>query len=250
MYPEKFENEKDFAQFVKNLGGNLYLVGGAVRDIQMNKEPKDFDYAIEGLGNHILPFKKVGDFFPVYLVEIGGKKCEVALCRTEKKTGKGHTGFEVDVKNVTIKEDLARRDFTINAMAIHVLTGRLIDPFNGREDIRYNILSHVTDAFSEDPLRILRAARFSARFNMNIDYKTFKAMEMNAHKLQEISGERIALELKKTFEQSKDPAVFFRVLKAAQVLPYTFPEIAALDVPDKHDGTTFEHVMNLLRLRS
>jgi len=143
----------------------VYLVGGAVRDEQLGLPVKERDwcvvgatpYELEGLG-----YKAVGNDFPVFLHPESGE--EYALARTERKTGTGYHGFTFHTSpEVTIEEDLARRDLTINAMAMDP-DGKLIDPCNGLADIQSRTLRHVSDAFTEDPVRILRAAKFAARF--------------------------------------------------------------------------------------
>lgn len=127
-----FESSKCLAEHVASLGGRLYLVGGAVRDKLRGAQVFDEDYVITGLAPERVAFEKIiGSDFPVFLVEIAGKKCEVALARTEKKNGTGYHGFTFYCgSDVDIMQDLARRDLTINAMAEDVLTGELFDPFN------------------------------------------------------------------------------------------------------------------------
>lgn len=243
----KFATEKDFAEYIDSIDGTLFKVGGSIRDrIIFGDSSGDIDYAVEGLQE--LNFKKVGRDFPVYLVHIAGEMREVALCRTERKTGKGYGGFEVLTDGVTIEEDLSRRDLTINAIAINVLTQERIDPFNGYHDAVAGIIRHTSDAFSEDPLRILRVARFAATIpNAKISSETFLLMMDIKHELLDIAPERIATEMFKTFEKGFDRRIFFDVLKGVGALEIIFPEIAALDVPDKHDGTAYNHVMELLR---
>ena len=141
-----------------------YLVGGAVRDELLGFAVKDKDYVVVGSTPEEMAaagFKPVGKDFPVFLHP--DTHDEYALARTERKTAKGYKGFVVHAApDVTLEEDLARRDLTINAIAKDA-DGRLIDPFNGRADIQSKTLRHTSDAFAEDPVRILRAARFSAR---------------------------------------------------------------------------------------
>ena len=244
-----FTSQKHFAKYVQGLGGTLYLVGGAVRDIYMGKDSDDLDFTIEGLEN-LQGFNRVGKDFPVYRVEIDGKVCEVALCRTERKTDAGYNGFETDTKDVSIYEDLKRRDLTINSMAINVLTQELVDPFGGLLDIARKKLRATSKAFIEDPLRIVRVARFLARFpDFTLDEKLYSYMYHNRAKLVEIPGERIAKELRKMYEQTRTLGKrrsFFDILKSIRALEIIMPEIDALDVPDKHDGTAYNHVMELL----
>lgn len=142
----------------------IYMVGGAVRDIQMSRTPQDRDWVVIGAKEADLlqqGFRKVGADFPVFLHPLTQE--EYALARVERKTGPGHLGFEVSTENVTLEEDLSRRDLTINAMALDD-EGRLIDPFGGETDIRSKVLRHVGPAFKEDPVRILRVFRFLGRY--------------------------------------------------------------------------------------
>jgi tRNA nucleotidyltransferase (CCA-adding enzyme) len=142
-----------------------YLVGGAVRDMLMGLEPKDKDYVVVGSSaDEMLAagFEKVGADFPVFLHPETGD--EYALARREKKTGTGYLGFTSEFgADVTLEEDLGRRDISINSMAIDD-KGNLIDPFNGQEDLKNKTLRHTSNAFEEDPVRVLRLARFRARF--------------------------------------------------------------------------------------
>ena len=150
----------------------IYLVGGAVRDKLLGIPVKDRDWVVVGSSPDEMKekgFKQVGKDFPVFIDPKTGE--EYALARTERKSGHGYTGFEFDTNsNVTLEEDLARRDLTINAIAQDE-DGNLIDPFNGQEDIKNKKLRHVSDAFSEDPLRVLRVARFYSKFH---DLKTVR----------------------------------------------------------------------------
>ena len=133
--------EFDFAKKIHELGGTAYLVGGAIRDKFRGVEAHDKDYCVTGIDEKIFAANfpnaaKFGKSFPVYSVEIGAAFCEVAFARTERKVGTGYRGFEITfAPNVTIEQDLYRRDTTINAMAIELLSGELVDPFGGREDV-------------------------------------------------------------------------------------------------------------------
>ena len=141
----------------------IYLVGGAVRDQLLGKEPKEKDWVVVGSSPDEMiakGFKQVGKDFPVFIHPKSGE--EYALARTERKSGHGYTGFSFDTNsNVSLEEDLERRDLTINAIAQDDF-GNLIDPFGGQKDILEKKLRHVSDAFSEDPLRVLRIARFKS----------------------------------------------------------------------------------------
>ena len=143
----------------------VFLVGGAVRDELLGQPPGDRDYVVVGATPAQMRargFTQVGRDFPVFLHP--HTREEYALARTERKSGSGHLGFVVHAdQDVTLTQDLERRDFTINAIARNLETGELIDPFNGEADLNARVLRHVGPAFAEDPLRVLRAARFLAR---------------------------------------------------------------------------------------
>ena len=143
----------------------IYLVGGAVRDKLLGIEQSDRDYVVVGSNPEkmlALGFSQVGHDFPVFLHPKTHE--EYALARTESKNGTGYLGFNCDFnENITLEEDLLRRDLTINAMAMDE-KGNIIDPYHGMEDLKNRILRHVSDAFVEDPLRVLRVARFYARY--------------------------------------------------------------------------------------
>jgi tRNA nucleotidyltransferase (CCA-adding enzyme) len=156
----------------------IYLVGGAVRDKLLGKPGKDSDWVVVGSTPQEMEeqnFKPVGKDFPVFLHP--ETKEEYALARTERKSGKGYKGFTFHTSaDITLEEDLARRDLTINAIA-EDHSGKLIDPFNGKQDIEDKILRHVSPAFVEDPLRVLRVARFAARFGFRIAPETMSLMK-------------------------------------------------------------------------
>jgi tRNA nucleotidyltransferase (CCA-adding enzyme) len=242
-----FESERHLAEFVRSQGGQLWSVGGAVRDELMGRPAHDRDYVVTGLDVGALPFEKVtGHDFPVFQVRVAGQTCEVALARKEKKIGKGYHGFTFfSDPGVTIGEDLARRDLTINAMAKSVLTGEWADPFQGRRDLENGILRHPTPAFCEDPLRVYRVARFAAKFGFSIAPETMELMAAMKADLESLKAERIWKELEKVLEHT-NPGRFFRVLDEAGVLDVHFREVAALHVPDKHDGTAFNHTMRVM----
>lgn len=207
---------------------HIYLVGGAVRDLIMGKEPKDKDYCISGITQKELETlfpeaKLVGADFPVYLMDIDGDaETEVALVRKERKMGEGYGGFETYTDIVlTIEDDLYRRDLTINALAMNMETNEIIDPFNGREDIQNGMIRAVSNAFAEDPLRVYRAARFAARYEFDISVETLRLMHALKDELATLSGERIFLELTKVLSEKK-PSIFFKSLQCADVLVEEF----------------------------
>ena len=201
----------------------VYLVGGAVRDKLLGIPVKEKDWVVVGSTPQVMRdkgYKQVGKDFPVFINPKTGE--EYALARTERKSGHGYTGFEFDTNpNVTLEEDLARRDLTINAIAQDE-DGTLIDPFNGQEDIKNKKLRHVSDAFSEDPLRVLRVARFKANLkNFEITKETLQKIEkvVTSNEMKYLTGERIWLELIK----SHDPLRFFFALK--DISPETLLDI-------------------------
>lgn len=192
---------------------NVYLVGGAVRDILLGLDPKDKDYVVVGSSEEemlSLGFEQVGKDFPVFLHPETGY--EYALARKERKTGNGYGGFSVDTSNVTLKDDLFRRDLTINAMAM-TSDGQLIDPFGGQKDLKNGILKHVSTHFAEDPVRILRIARFSARYNFAVDESTLSMMKnmVQNGEFDHLTAERVWKEFEKTLSETH-LTNFFKVL--------------------------------------
>ncbi len=214
----------------------VYLVGGAVRDGLLGKSVQDRDWVVVGSTPEAMEaqgFTSVGKNFPVFLHP--ETREEYALARTEKKTGKGYKGFTFyTAKTVTLEDDLARRDLTINAMA-QDQAGHLIDPFGGRHDLDKKILRHVSPAFVEDPLRVLRVARFAARFGFRVARETRDLMrEMVATgELQTLTPERVWNELARAMAET-EPSRFILVLRTTNALGELFPEIERLfGVPQK-----------------
>ncbi|MGS0681333.1 multifunctional CCA addition/repair protein [Shewanella sp. 125m-7] len=211
----------------------IYLVGGAVRDRLLNLEVKDHDYMVVGATPEqmlALGYNQVGKDFPVFLHP--KTQQEHALARTERKTAAGYGGFSVDAApNVTLEQDLLRRDLTVNAIAQDD-NGKLYDPYNGVADIENRILRHVSDAFVEDPLRVLRVARFAARFHplgFTIAPETISLMAniSQSGELEALTAERVYIELDKALA-TDCPQVFFQVLRRCGALKVLFPEIDAL----------------------
>jgi tRNA nucleotidyltransferase (CCA-adding enzyme) len=222
-------------------GVKVYLVGGAVRDTLLGLTAGDRDFVVVGATAEQMlnaGFKQVGRDFPVFLHPQDGE--EYALARTERKSGVGYTGFVVHADpSVQLDDDLRRRDFTINAMALDE-NGQLLDPFNGQRDIAQRCLRHVSEAFVEDPLRVLRAARFMARFaslGFQIAPETLALMRSIAAsgELQTLVPERVWQELSKAL-RSKTPSAFLRTLRDANALRDVLPEVDALyGVPQRAD---------------
>ena len=235
----------------------IYLVGGAVRDKLLGLEIKDRDYVVVGATPQEminLGYKAVGKDFPVFLHP--ETKAEYALARTERKSGHGYKGFEVyAAKDVTLEDDLLRRDLTINAMA-ESEDGKLIDPFNGQADLKQKLLRHVSPAFSEDPVRVLRAARFAARFGFHMAHETHKLLKKMVvdGELDFLVPERVWSETEQALA-AKQPAEFFRVLRGCGALKKLFPEIDDLygvPQPEAHhpEVDTGIHVMMVLQQAS
>ncbi|MDO5686120.1 MAG: multifunctional CCA addition/repair protein [Neisseria sp.] len=215
-----------------------YLVGGAVRDFLLGETTRDRDWVVVGaraedlLAQGYLP---VGRDFPVFLHP--ETREEYALARTERKSGRGYTGFTVCAEpSVTLEEDLSRRDLTINAMA-QAEDGSLIDPFGGRADLHNGVLRHVSAAFAEDPVRILRVARFAARYDFRVADETMRLMRLMVE-----NGEADALVAERVWQEiarglmENTPSRMFAVLRACGALAVILPEIDALfGVPQRAD---------------
>ena len=210
-----------------------YLVGGAVRDALLGLPPGDRDFVVVGASVQQMldaGYRQVGRDFPVFLHPDTGE--EHALARTERKSGRGYTGFVVHADpSVTLEEDLRRRDFTINAIA-RAQDGTLVDPFGGARDVEARVLRHVGEAFVEDPLRVLRAARFMARFaplGFTVAPDTLALMRQMAAsgELAALVPERVWQELAKAL-RAPAPGAFLRTLRAADALRAVLPEVDAL----------------------
>lgn len=230
--------EQAFAEIIARNGGRAFRVGGCVRDYFMGVIPKDIDFCVVGMvkKNFKLLFPKAeecGKKFPVFRLEIDGIKREVAFARTERKAGMGYKGFKVSTKpTITIEEDLFRRDTTVNSMAQDSLTGEIIDPFHGKEDISAGILRATSSHFSDDPIRVLRLAGQAARFGFAIDPATLLLAIAAGDELVHEPVERMAAEMKKVLAEAPEPGRFFRVLSEVHVLHVIFKEIAVLATPD------------------
>lgn len=219
-----------------------YLVGGAVRDRLLGRVVSDRDWVVVGGSAQQMRargFKPVGKDFPVFLHPDTGE--EYALARTERKTGRGYQGFAFYADaSVTLEQDLARRDLTINAMA-EDQDGALIDPFSGADDIEARVLRHVSPAFAEDPVRLLRVARFAARYaalGFTVAEETMdllRAMVADGE-VDHLVPERVWAETCKALREPT-PSAFLKTLRASGALAVIFPEIDALygvPQPEKH----------------
>ena len=208
----------------------IYCVGGAVRDRLLGLAVQDHDWVVVGSTPEEMVaqgFQPVGKDFPVFLHPQTHE--EYALARTERKTARGYQGFAVyAAPDVTLEQDLLRRDFTINAIAEDA-DGKLIDPHNGVADLRAGILRHVSTAFGEDPVRILRAARFAARFGFTIAPDTLALMRgmVNNGEVDALVAERVWQELARGLME-KNPSRFFETLRSCGALARIIPEVDAL----------------------
>jgi len=209
-----------------------YLVGGAVRDQLLGIQPQEQDWVVTGSTPEemtSLGFSQVGKEFPVFLHP--ETKEEYALARRERKQGSGYHGFATDTQSVTLEEDLLRRDLTINAIA-QSTDGKLIDPFNGRGDLEQRILRHVSQAFSEDPLRVLRVARLAAQlssfgFRLADDTRALLKSMSSSGELEKLTPERVWIETEKALKSSR-PRLFFELLRDIDALKKIFPEVDGL----------------------
>ena len=236
----------------------VYEVGGAVRDALLGLPVTEHDWVVVGASADELAargFRRVGKDFPVFLHPDTGE--EYALARTERKTAPGYTGFEFDAApTVTLEQDLMRRDLTINAIA-RAEDGELVDPWSGRADLAARVLRHVSPAFSEDPLRVLRVARFAARFaplGFVIAPETLELMReiVAAGEMEALRPERVWQETVKALATER-PDVYVETLRTCNALARVFPEVDALfGVPQPErwhpEIDTGVHVLMALRM--
>lgn len=236
---ERFRlTEQEFARIIAANGGRLYRVGGCVRDALRGMQPQDRDYCVTGMVKK--QFKTLfpaaaeyGKSFPVFCLWLENEKCEVAFARTERKVGSGYKGFKIQSNpKVTIEEDLLRRDTTVNSIAVDCLTGEMIDPFGGLQDLQNGILRATSRHFSDDPIRSLRLAGQSARLGFTVDPCTLPLARATAGELANEPVERIVAELRKVLTEAQEPSKFFKVLAAAGLLKATFFEVAELATDD------------------
>lgn len=245
------------ARAVADRGGRTYYVGGFVRDALMGRENKDVDIEVHGitpgcleeildcLGQRI----SIGESFGIF--NLKGYSLDIAMPRKEQLRGMGHRDFDIFVDPFIGSESAAlRRDFTFNALMQDVLTGEIIDHFGGREDLEKGILRHVNDkSFAEDPLRVLRAAQFAARFEFTVAEETIELCRKMD--LSHLPRERIEGELKKALLKARKPSIFFETLRQMEQLGHWFPEVKALigipQPPEHHaEGDVWKHTMMVL----
>jgi tRNA nucleotidyltransferase (CCA-adding enzyme) len=211
----------------------VYEVGGAVRDALLGLPVEERDWVVVGASAEELEakgYRRVGKDFPVFLHPVTGE--EYALARTERKTGRGYTAFAFDAApTVTLEDDLRRRDLTINAIA-RAENGEIVDPWSGRADLEARVLRHVSPAFNEDPLRVLRVARFAARFaplGFTIAAETVELMKeiVAAGEMEALRPERVWQETVKALATDR-PDVYVETLRTCGALERIFPEVSAL----------------------
>ena len=248
---------KKIAEKVKALGGDSYFVGGYVRDGLRGISNKDIDFEVHGISpkelREILDSlgqrMELGESFGIFGLK--GYTLDIAMPRKEEKRGLGHRNFDVIVDpNCGTFSASIRRDFTINAIMKNVLTGEIIDHFGGQDDLKKGIIRHVnSESFIEDPLRVLRACQFAARFDFTLSDETVllcKTMD-----LKELSRERIMGELKKALLKADKPSIFFKVLREMNQLGYWFKELEDLiGVPQNEkfhkEGDAWTHTLMVL----
>lgn len=226
----------------------IYKVGGCIRDKLLGIPSNDTDFVVVGSTPEAmikLGFKPVGSDFPVFLHP--KTKEEYALARSEKKIAIGYRGFTFNAApDISLKDDLARRDITINAIAEDE-NGNLIDPFGGQNDLKNRVIRHISDAFTEDPLRVLRVARFSAKLNFKVADETLLLMKkiVSSGELKSLSAERIWLEINKTM-MTYHSSKFFKILHSCNALEQILPEFVPLvkDIDNLNLFATMSQIMS------
>ena len=256
-FEKNIEMARKIARLVDQAGGRAFYVGGFVRDALMNRENKDIDVELHGvtprqveeildsLGNRLV----MGASFGVFGLK--GYDIDIAMPRQETLRGSGHRDFDVFVDPfIGTQKAAVRRDFTVNALMQDVLTGEIVDHFGGREDLQRGVIRHVCDqTFPEDPLRVLRAAQFAARFGFSVAEETLAlCRSMN---LAALSRERIDGEMRKALLKAPTPSVFFKTLRRMDQLEVWFPELKALigveQNPRHHaEGDVWTHTMMVI----
>ncbi len=246
---------QDIALIIEQKGGHSLLVGGSVRDLFFGQTPRELDMEIRGFTTDKLaqvllpkyPTEEVGKSFGV--LKLKGLPVEIALPRTEVKNGSGHKGFSVEVDpGLPFEKAASRRDFTMNALGLNPLTGKIVDPFDGQNDIRKKILRHVSPAFSEDPLRVLRGMQFIARFDLQVSPETIRLCQSVS--IEELPSERIFEEWKKLILKGINVTAGLNFLRDTKWLSY-FPELLDLvgceqDTEWHPEGDVWTHTLHCL----
>lgn len=256
-YEQDLALAAELARQAEALGGRAWFVGGYVRDRLMGLENHDLDMELhgltprqaEGLLDTLGQRMTIGESFGIY--SLRGCHLDIALPRRETLRGCGHRDFTVDVDPfIGTRQAAMRRDFTVNAMMMDVLTGQLLDPFGGQDDLANGLLRHVhSQTFVEDPLRVLRGAQFAARFGFTVAEETIALCR--TMDLSHLPRERVMEELKKALLKSPRPSVFFETLRQMNALSQWFPELEALigvaQNPVYHgEGDVWNHTMLVL----
>lgn len=250
----------EFIEKIHAAGGETFEVGGTLRDSLLGRPHKDRDLLVTRLSLPKLrkllkplgQIHEVGKSFGVLKFRPAEESIEydIALPRVEKSTGPKHRDFDVQFDaSLPVEMDLQRRDFTINAMARNIRTGKIVDPFGGRKDLEQGLLRQVfSEAFEEDPLRLLRAIQFAARFELTLEPETLVSLKKHAALITSVSPERIILEIGKLF-QSVRPSHGFYLMKETGLLKHVFPELErtiGVEQPNKRTGDVFDHTMMVL----
>ena len=248
---------RKIAESVKEEGGCAYYVGGCVRDRLLGIENKDIDIEVHGIEPDVLKaildrfgnLVSYGKSFGIYSIK--GSRLDIAMPRRERKTGEGHRGFDVEVDPfIGTFEAARRRDFTVNALMEDILTGKIVDHFGGQKDLKDKILRCVDEAtFIEDPLRVLRACQFAARFGFEVEEKTLDLC--SKIDLSSLSKERVDEELRKALLQSAKPSIFFETLRKMDRFEPWFNELKDLiglkQDPIYHpEGDVWTHTMMVI----
>lgn len=257
QYEKNLKISVSLAEKILQMGGRAYYVGGFVRDRLQGLENKDIDIEVHGITPDTLEeiLSSIGGYIPAGksfgVYKLAHHSIDVAMPRKETLTGKGHRDFKIDIDPfIGTKKASIRRDFTVNAIMQDVITGEIIDHFGGQEDLKNGILRHVNDmAFGEDPLRVLRGAQFSARFNFTIAPETMELCRKID--ITSLSSERIFDEIKKALLKSDKPSVFFENLRLMNQLSFWFHEVEKLIGIPQHsvhhkEGDVWTHTMMVL----
>lgn len=254
---KNYEMAVNIAHRVQNAGGRAFFVGGFVRDMLMNVDNKDIDIEVHGIFPKQLEeilgaigeYRTIGASFGVY--NLAHYDIDIAMPRTETQSGRGHRDFQIFVDPFLGTQRAAqRRDFTINAIMKDIISGEIIDHFNGVEDLRRRTIRHVCDSsFVEDQLRVLRAAQFAARFDFCVAHETLQLC--SGMELTDLAKERVIGELQKALLKAQKPSLFFEVLRKMGQLSDWFPEVEALigvqQNPVYHpEGDVYNHTMLVL----
>lgn len=242
-------------------GLDVSIVGGFCRDVLQDQNPNDVDLVVTGVTSedmnergfeHIM---SADDQQPVF---IDSMNREVAIARKEESTGDSHRDFAMNIVDPQLSHqdalniDLERRDLTINAIAINPDENSIYDPFDGRSDLEDGIIRHINEHFKDDPLRVLRAARYATRFSFDIADETVDIMQETAPKMDHLVGQRFGNELIKTLAQSESPRRYFDILQDVNALQVAYPRIHQLTEvpagPHEHhkEGSAYEHTMMVL----